>query len=71
MGDGQVIEGSCVSFTVTINEHEAVLFDASVAVQFTVVLPFGNVLPDAGVHVVVTPEQLSLAVTAKLTNAEH
>ena len=56
----QVIEGFCISLTVTVNEHEAVLLDVSVAVQLTVVVPFGNVLPEAGVQVVVTPGQLSL-----------
>ena len=68
---GQVIEGFCVSLTVTVNEHEAVLLDVSVAVQLTVVVPFGKVLPDAGVQDVVTPGQLSLNVGVKLTSAEH
>ena len=47
---GHVIAGACVSFTVTVNEHIAVLLEASVAVQLTVVTPFWNVDPEAGVH---------------------
>lgn len=45
------------------------LFDASFAVQVTVVTPSGNVEPDGGLHTtVVTPEQLSLATgVAKVT----
>jgi hypothetical protein len=68
---GQTIEGGCVSLTVTVNEQEAVLFEVSVAAQFTVVMPFGNVLPEAGVHAVVTPGQLSAAESAKPTTAAH
>lgn len=47
----------------------AVLFDASFAVQVTVVTPSGKVEPDGGRHTTgVTPEQLSLAVgTANVT----
>jgi hypothetical protein len=47
--------------TVTGNVHVAVLFDASVAVHVTVVVPTGNVTPDGGLHVTVSPEQLSVA----------
>jgi hypothetical protein len=57
-----VIVGACVSFTVTVNEQVAVLPLASVAVTVTVVVPTGNVLPEAGLPLVVTPGQLSEAV---------
>lgn len=59
---GQVIEGGCVSLTVTVNEQLLVLPDASVAVQVTVVAPFGKTAPDAGVQATVAFEQRSLAV---------
>jgi hypothetical protein len=60
---GQAIVGACVSFTVTINVHEPLFPLESVAVQVTVVVPFGNVEPEAGEQVgVPTPEQLSVAV---------
>ena len=57
-----MIFGGSLSFTVTENEQLEVFADASVAVQLTVVVPFGNAVPDAGVHDVVTPGQLSVAV---------
>ena len=50
--------------TETVNVHDAVLPDVSVAVQVTVVVPTGNIEPDAGVQLAVTPGQLSLAVGA-------
>jgi hypothetical protein len=60
---GQLIAGGCVSLTVTVNVHEEELPDASLTLQLTAVLPFGNVEPDAGVQEgVPTPEQLSVAV---------
>jgi hypothetical protein len=60
---GQVIPGACVSFTVTVNVQFDEFIDASVTVQLTVVTPFGNVAPLAGVHTgVPTPGQLSVAV---------
>jgi hypothetical protein len=59
---GQVIEGACVSLTVTVNEHELLLPAPSLTLQLTVVTPFGNVEPDAGLHVTApTPGQLSVA----------
>ena len=65
MFDGHEIAGGCVSLTVTVNEQLAVLPDASLTVQLTVVTPFGNAVPDAGSQVgVPTPEQLSVAVGA-------
>jgi hypothetical protein len=48
---GVVITGGVVSTTLTVNVAGAdVLLDASVAVQETVVVPSGNVAPDALVH---------------------
>ena len=62
---GHVIDGACVSFTVTVNVQLLVLVDASVTLQLTVVVPFGKVEPEAGVQVgVPTPGQLSLTVGA-------
>lgn len=71
--DGQVMVGFCVSLTVMVNEQGGdILPVASDAVQVTVVVPTGKVEPDAGVHVTLTPGQLSLAVgAAKATTAEH
>ena len=61
---GQVIEGGCVSLTVTGNMHVAVLPLVSLAVQVTVVVPFWKVEPDGGEQDGVRgPSQLSLAVT--------
>ena len=58
--------------TVTVNAHSLVLPEASVATQFTMVIPFGKVEPDGGVHTTVIPEQLSVAVAVKVTlEAEH
>ena len=62
MSGGQAIVGFSVSLTVTVKEQLAVLPEASVAVQVTAVVPFGNVEPDGGEQLVVTPGQLSLAV---------
>jgi hypothetical protein len=64
-------ESSCrhISNTVTVKLHVAVLLDASVAVQVTVVVPDGKHDPDAGVHATVTPGQLSDAVVVKLVIA--
>jgi hypothetical protein len=62
MSVGQVIEVQVM--TVTVNEQLAVRADASVAVQLTVVVPSGKVEPEAGVQLVVTPGQLSVAVGA-------
>jgi hypothetical protein len=59
---GQVIAGGCVSLTVTVNEQVLVLFEASRAVHVTVVVPFGNAVPDAGLQLTVAPGQLSLTV---------
>ena len=48
-----------------------ILFEVSVALHETVVVPFGNAVPEAGLHEVVTPGQLSFAVGVKLTTAVH
>jgi hypothetical protein len=47
---GQVMDGACMSLTVTVNEQLAVWLEVSVAVQVTVVVPFWNVDPDAGLQ---------------------
>jgi hypothetical protein len=60
---GQVIVGGCVSLTVTVKLQEPVLFELSVAVQVTVVVPLGKVEPERGLQTgVPTPGQLSVAV---------
>ena len=57
---GQVIAGFSLSFTETVNEQLSVLPDASLTLQVTVVVPFWNVDPDAGVQEgEPTPGQLS------------
>jgi hypothetical protein len=68
---GQVITGSSTSFTVTLNVQVAVLPDASVAVQVTVEVPVGKALPEAGLQLVVTPGQLSVADAVNETAAVH
>src|SRR6185503_14635627 len=71
MFDGQVICGLIVSkMTVTTNEQLAVLPLLSRAVQVTLVLPTGKLLPDAGTQVIVTlvPHRV-VAVGAKSTFA--
>ena len=56
--------------TVTVKLQVAVLPDVSVAVQVTVVVPTGKTEPLAGLHIEVTPGQLSDTVGAgKLTVA--
>jgi hypothetical protein len=59
---GQVIDGAWVSLTVTVKVQVPVFAEASVAVHVTVVVPFGNVEPEAGTHATVAPGQLSEAV---------
>lgn len=59
---GQVTAGAWLSLTVTVKEQLAVFFEASVAVQVTVVTPFWKVVPDAGEQPTVAPVQLSEAV---------
>ena len=45
---GQIITGGVVSITVTVNEQVDVLFELSVAVNVTKVVPTGNEDPDEG-----------------------
>ena len=53
---------------VTVKLHVEELPEASVAVEVTVVVPRGKVLPEGGDETIVTdPLQLSVAVTAKVT----
>jgi hypothetical protein len=59
---GQVMLGFSLSLTVTVKLQEPVLPEVSVAVQVTVVVPFGNIAPEAGLQATVAPGQLSLAV---------
>ena len=59
---GHAMVGFSVSLTVTVKLHVAVFPDVSVAVQVTVVVPFGKAVPEAGEQLVVTLGQLSLAV---------
>jgi hypothetical protein len=62
---GQVMTGNSVSFTVTVKLQLAVLPEASVAVQMTLLVPLANVLPLVGAQLTVTPEQLSVAIAAR------
>lgn len=73
MFGGHVIVGGCRSRTVTVNEQLAVLFEASLTLQVTVVVPTGKVDPEAGEHVgVPTFGQLSLTVGGGyVMTAEH
>ena len=57
--------------TVTVKVQVAVFPDASVAVDVTVVVPFGNANPEAGLLTTVTLEQRSDALTVKFTTAVH
>jgi hypothetical protein len=54
--------GFWLSLTVTVKLQDAVLFEASVAVQVTVVTPLGKLEPLLGEQVTVAPGQLSEAV---------
>jgi uncharacterized protein (DUF983 family) len=47
---GQVTVGAWWSATVTVNMQLPVWFEVSVTVHVTVVMPFGNTEPDAGLH---------------------
>jgi hypothetical protein len=50
IGPGTVIAGGVVLSTVTVNPALDMLLAASPAVQVTVVVPMGNVLPEGGPH---------------------
>ena len=72
MLEGHASVGACESLTVTVKvQGEDVLPAASVAVQLTVVVPFANDEPDAGLQPIVVPGQLSLAAGENVTTAEH
>jgi hypothetical protein len=58
---GQVMDGGCVSLTVTVKPHVATLLEASVAVQLTIVVPLLKVDWLGGVQTRLTPGQLSVA----------
>jgi hypothetical protein len=60
---GQVSSGSVVSTTVTVNVHVAVLPASSVARHVTVVVPIGNVLPEAGEQATATAASQSSVAT--------
>ena len=60
---GQASAGGVVSRTVTVNELLLLLPEKSVAPHVTVVVPRGNVLPDAGAQLTATsPSRSSIAV---------
>src|SRR5215813_3309793 len=63
--------GGVTSLTVTVKLQLLELPAASVAVAVTVVVPTGKTEPDAGLLRTVGTEQLSLALTVKLTAAEQ
>ena len=56
--------GGVVSLTVTVKLQFAVNPAPSVAVQMTVVTPFGKAAPLGGLQTAVAPEQLSVTVGA-------
>src|SRR5438876_827385 len=61
---GRVRRGSSASRTVTVKLQVVVLPEESVAVQWTVVTPFGKTNPDSGWQAKVIPGKLSAAVAA-------
>ena len=70
--DGLVIDavGAVLSTTDTMNEPVAVLPVPSFAIQVTVVVPSGKVVPEAGAQIgVILPLTVSLAVIAYVTIA--
>src|SRR2546422_989019 len=70
MSAGATIEGEVVSRTVTVKLAEFEFPEESVAVHMTVVVPRGNVEPDAGLHVgVIVPSTSSVAVAVSVTTA--
>ena len=67
---GQLIAGGAMSLTVTVKLHIAVLPPPSVAVQVTVVVPFGKDEPDCGVHITNGDSvQMSVAVALYVATA--
>ena len=59
---GHVTAGFSLSYTVTTKEHDAVLPSASAAEHTTLVLPTGNTLPDACVHLTVPSDTCGVNV---------
>jgi hypothetical protein len=53
--------------TFMLNVQVAILPEASVALQATVVVPTGKAEPEGGLQTAITPGQLSVAVTMKMT----
>src|SRR5262245_2589415 len=66
-GPGQVMRGGVVSRTMTRKVQRLVFPAASVAVQTTVFVPSGKIVPLGGTHTTITPGQLSIAVTLNVT----
>jgi len=60
---GQVMKGFSVSSTVTVKLQLDRLPEPSVAVQFTVVVPFWNREPEVGLHTTFALPELSVVVT--------
>ena len=50
--------------TLTVKVQVAMLFEASFAVQVTVVVPTAKVEPEIGAQLIVAPGQLSVTVAA-------
>jgi hypothetical protein len=68
--DGRLRLGAVVSCTLTVNVDGAdVLFDASVAVQLTVVFPSGNSEPEPGLQVTVGLGSVSSVAVAENVTA--
>jgi hypothetical protein len=67
---GQTTLGIWLSFTVTVKVHDAMPLDGSVAVQVTVVVPFGKVEPEVGLQAMVAQGQLVIGC-ANVTTAAH
>ena len=72
MSGEQVIAGGSVSLTVTPKAQLAVLPDASVTMQVTMLVPLKNTEPLGGLQMTVAPGWSSLiAGSRKVTTAEH
>jgi len=68
---GQLMWGASSSSTVTVKEQLTLLPVVSVAVQWTVVMPFGKKLPLAGLQAMFAAPQLSSAEAVYVTTAPH
>jgi hypothetical protein len=69
MSAGTVTTGAVVSWTVTWNDADELFPAASAAVHVTVVVPSGNVEPDAGVQLELVTPTASVNVTVNPTGA--